>query len=36
MIPVYEGILVLPLVGSIESRRASEITERLFEEIAAQ
>jgi len=36
IIPVYEGILVLPLVGSIDSRRASEITERLLEAIAAQ
>jgi rsbT co-antagonist protein RsbR len=36
IIPVYEGILVLPLVGSIDSRRASEVTERLLEEIAAQ
>jgi anti-anti-sigma factor len=36
IIPVYEGILVLPLVGSIDSRRASEVTERLLEAIAAQ
>jgi len=36
IIPVYEGILVLPLVGSIDSRRATEVTERLLEEIAAQ
>jgi rsbT co-antagonist protein RsbR len=36
IIPVYEGILVLPLVGSVDSRRATEITERLLEEIAAQ
>ena len=36
IIPVYEGILVLPLVGSIDSRRAAEITERLLEAIAAQ
>src|SRR5215213_10874750 len=36
IIPVYEGILVLPLVGAIDSRRASEITERLLEAIAAQ
>lgn len=36
IIPVYEGILVLPLVGAIDSRRATEITERLLEEIAAQ
>jgi rsbT co-antagonist protein RsbR len=36
IIPVYEGILVLPLVGAIDSRRATEITERLLEEIATQ
>jgi rsbT co-antagonist protein RsbR len=35
IIPVYEGILVLPLVGSLDSRRATEITERLLEAIAA-
>ena len=35
IIPVYEGILVLPLVGSIDSRRATEITERLLEAIAS-
>jgi rsbT co-antagonist protein RsbR len=36
IIPVYEGILVLPLVGSIDSRRATEVTERLLEQISAQ
>jgi anti-anti-sigma factor len=36
IIPVYAGILVLPLVGSIDSRRATEVTERLLEAIAAQ
>ena len=35
IIPVHEGILVLPLVGSVDSRRATEITERLLEAIAA-
>jgi len=35
IIPVYEGMLVLPLVGSIDSRRATEVTERLLEAIAA-
>jgi rsbT co-antagonist protein RsbR len=35
IIPVYEGILVLPLVGSLDSRRAMEVTERLLEAIAA-
>ena len=34
IMPVYEGILVLPLVGSVDSRRATEITERLLEAIA--
>ena len=36
IIPVYEGILVLPLVGSVDSRRATEVTERLLEAISAQ
>ncbi len=35
IVPVYEGIMVLPLVGSIDSRRATEITERLLEAISA-
>lgn len=34
IIPVYEGILALPLVGAVDSRRATEITERLLEAIA--
>lgn len=34
IIPVHEGILILPLVGSISSRRATEITERLLEAIS--
>jgi anti-anti-sigma factor len=34
VIPIYEGILVLPLVGAIDSRRATEITEGLLEAIA--
>ena len=34
IIPVAEGILVLPLVGSIDSRRASDVNERLLEGIA--
>lgn len=34
VIPVYEGILVLPLVGAIDSQRASEITEGLLEAVA--
>ncbi|HNP72486.1 MAG TPA: STAS domain-containing protein [Kouleothrix sp.] len=35
IIPVYPGVLVLPLVGAVDSRRATEITERLLESIAA-
>lgn len=34
IIPVYAGILVLPLVGSVDSRRATQITEGLLEAIA--
>jgi len=34
VIPLYEGVLVLPLVGAIDSRRATEITERLLEAIS--
>jgi anti-anti-sigma factor len=36
IIPVYAGILVLPLVGTIDSRRAAEVTERLLEAIAVE
>lgn len=35
IIPVYEGVLVLPLVGSIDSRRADAITEQMLEAIAS-
>ena len=35
IIPVHEGVLILPLIGAISSRRASEITERVLEAIAA-
>lgn len=35
IIPVHEGILILPLIGSINSRRATDITERLLEAISA-
>jgi len=35
IIPVHESVLILPLIGAISSRRASEITERLLEAIAA-
>ncbi|HEX6287785.1 MAG TPA: STAS domain-containing protein [Herpetosiphonaceae bacterium] len=33
IIPIYEGILVLPLVGAIDSRRAGQIMEHLLESI---
>jgi rsbT co-antagonist protein RsbR len=35
IIPMYEGILVLPIVGSIDSRRAGQIMEGLLEGISA-
>jgi rsbT co-antagonist protein RsbR len=34
ILPLYEGILVLPLVGAIDSFRASQIMERLLTAIA--
>jgi rsbT co-antagonist protein RsbR len=34
IVPVHQGILVLPLVGSLDSHRATEITERLLDSIA--
>lgn len=33
IIPVYDGVLAVPLVGSIDSRRAMEIMERLLTSI---
>ncbi len=33
IIPIYQGILVLPLVGAIDSRRAAQIMEHLLESI---
>jgi len=33
IVPIYEGILVLPVVGSIDSRRAGQIMEGLLEGI---
>jgi anti-anti-sigma regulatory factor len=36
IIPIYKGVLVLPLVGAIDSLRSQEITERLLEEIVRQ
>ena len=34
LIPVYQGVLALPLVGSIDQRRATQILEDLLEGIA--
>jgi Anti-anti-sigma regulatory factor (antagonist of anti-sigma factor) len=34
ILPLYEGILILPLVGAIDSFRASQIMERLLTAIA--
>jgi rsbT co-antagonist protein RsbR len=34
IIPVYDSVLVLPLIGMIDTRRAQEITERLLTAIA--
>lgn len=31
--PIYEGILVVPLVGSLDSQRAQELAERLLNEV---
>ncbi|HEY0602439.1 MAG TPA: STAS domain-containing protein [Herpetosiphonaceae bacterium] len=36
IIPIYRGVLVLPLVGAIDSLRSQEITEKLLEEIVRQ
>lgn len=34
ILPIYSGMLVLPLVGSIDSRRSQDITEQLLTTIA--
>ena len=36
IIPLYRGILVLPLVGQIDSSRAQDVTEQLLEAIARE
>jgi GAF domain-containing protein/anti-anti-sigma regulatory factor len=36
VVPIFEGIIVLPLVGSIDSTRAQRFTESLLEGITAQ
>jgi rsbT co-antagonist protein RsbR len=33
IVPVYQGILVVPLIGTIDSRRSDEITTRLLDSI---
>jgi rsbT co-antagonist protein RsbR len=33
IVPIYEGILVLPMIGSIDSRRAGQVMEGLLEGI---
>jgi anti-anti-sigma factor len=34
IVPIYHGILVLPLIGSIDSRRSNEITAQLLNSIS--
>lgn len=36
IIPVYSGVLVLPLIGQMDSRRAQSVTESLLESIAEE
>jgi rsbT co-antagonist protein RsbR len=35
IVPIHEGMLVLPLVGAIDSRRASQVMEAALEKIVA-
>ncbi len=35
IVPIYSGVLVLPLIGSLDARRASEMTEALLEAITS-
>ncbi|HEX5692944.1 MAG TPA: STAS domain-containing protein [Roseiflexaceae bacterium] len=35
IVPIHEGVLVLPLVGAVDSRRASQIMEAALEQIVA-
>jgi rsbT co-antagonist protein RsbR len=34
IVPIHEGVLVLPLIGNIDSRRATQIMEDLLEQIS--
>lgn len=36
ILPLYQGIIVVPLVGAIDSRRATQVMERLLEAISEQ
>ncbi len=36
VVPIYPGVLVLPLIGTIDSDRAQIVTERLLEAIVSQ
>jgi len=36
IVPIYEGVLVLPLVGAIDSYRATRVTEAVLEQIVDQ
>jgi rsbT co-antagonist protein RsbR len=35
IVPIYEGVLVLPLVGAVDSRRATQVMESVLEQIVA-
>lgn len=36
IVPIYEGVLVVPLVGALDSRRATQVMESVLEQIVAQ
>jgi rsbT co-antagonist protein RsbR len=36
IVPVYAGILIVPLVGTIDARRSDKITDRLLDNISRQ
>jgi rsbT co-antagonist protein RsbR len=35
IVPIYQGVLVLPLVGAVDSRRATQVMEAVLERIVA-